>query len=750
MNRSSLFFIVVFILAVAFAVPAQNRITRTWEVMRYDITAALPQNFTADRDLDVTAKLDVKNVSQRPYSRVTLRISDQAEVSAVKVNGSEADHRKGQERIGGGNNLQRIVVSVPTIAPGSTSSITVNYRLKVKSNSGLNSLSPVGSQFLPTSFWYPTPNSWFFAAGSDFAPYRLKLNSVGALSAISSGTAAGNAFDQNLNGQPFFTVGKWKKFESSGVTVFAPNGSGAGEQARANEIAVLVSEAKAYFAGLFGDQPSYPLRVVSVARGAGFSDGGTFFIDENVFRREKLDSQTAVSLIEGTAKIFLGNSVKTNGDGYGVIREGLSRYVATQFLEKKYGKDIADIERLQQRTNYSAIAGRDAPLYFVSPLDGYYYNVSANKGAMIWKFLERNSGQNFYSKIKEQAQDGTLTMDELRAAFSEEKAYLDYMLDKTSEMNLMVGVPSRQGSQTTVALRNASDVLVSVEVVATAENGEKLKTRVSIPENGFGQASFNTPLRIVSAQVDAENVYPQTNYIDDIAPGEIGDNDPLLFIKREFDRQRYSDAESNARKVLKIYPRLVDAQTFLARALLAQQKITEAQRIYQAIKSEKLPTARSLAWANAGLGEIAIRTGRKTEALTFLERAILSGGDYGAALAARTAREKLGSGNRSDAAIAGFFSKFDAAVGANNKSAIDSLVVPGEVATFASSVAGQAQEWSTRILQIDSVNAETALVETDMTVRLLNRQSESGKAVYKLSMVAGTWKLSGVEIFEVR
>jgi len=750
MNRYKLFIVTVLTLAITSVVSSQTRVASTWEVVRYDITATLPQNFRTDRDLDVSAKLDIRNVSERAYSRVTLRISDKAEVSAVRVNGSVADHRKGQESIGGNSNLQRIIVSVPSIAPKSTSSITLTYKLKVKSNSGLSALSPVGSQFLPTSFWYPTPNSWFFAAGSDFAPYSLKVNSSDNQTLITSGVATANGFDQKLSGQPFFSVGNWKKFEKDGVEIFSPNGSGASEQTRANEIASLVSEAKAHFSGVFGDKSSYPLRVVTVSRGAGFSDGGTIFIDEGVFRREKLDSQTVTSIIEGIAKIYFGNVVKVNGDGYGVIREGLSRHVATKFLEKKYGKEIADVERLRQRTNYSAVANRDAPLYFVSPLDGYYFNVSANKGSMIWKFLERSSGQRFYSMIQEQSSDGTLTLDELRAAFAAEKDYLDYMLDKTTEMNLMVGVPQQQGNQTTVALRNVSEVVASVDVVATTSNGQKLTTRVSIPAKGFSQARFDSPAKIVSAEVDAEKVYPQTNYLDDSAPREIDDNDPLLFIKREFDRQRFADAEKNARTVLKLYPRFDDAQTFLARALLAQSKITDAQRVCQMILVEKLPTARSLAWANACLGEVATRTGKSVEAQKFFKQAIFSGADYGAALASRTAREKLGGGNQGDASISGFFSQFDRAVSANNKSEIDSLVLPGEVAAFASSVAGQAQAWSTKILWVDSLDSETVLVETEMSVRLLNRQDEAGKAVYKLSKVAGAWKLSGVEVFEVR
>ena len=57
-----------------------TRVSATWQVAKYDLKAALPQGET-DRKLTVKAKLDLKNVSARPASTLTLRISPSAEVS---------------------------------------------------------------------------------------------------------------------------------------------------------------------------------------------------------------------------------------------------------------------------------------------------------------------------------------------------------------------------------------------------------------------------------------------------------------------------------------------------------------------------------------------------------------------------------------------------------------------------------------------------------------------------------------------
>ncbi len=736
-------------LIFVFSVTAQDRASITWEVLKYDIIASLPQNYATDRNLDVVATMNLKNASDQTFSRLTLRISDQAEISSITANGSAADFRKSEESIGDGLKLQRAIVSLPTISPNSTFSVKVSYKLRVKANSALNSLSPVETQFLPMSFWYPAPNSWFFAGGADFAPYSLRINNAAGLTIVSSGESTAGGFEQKLNGQPFFTSGKWEIVEASGIKVYAPSGGDTRTKSRANELALFLKEANEFVATFSGKSITAPMRIVAVNRGAGFSDSGTVFVDDSVFRRQKLDSQTAMILAEAAAKFWLGNAVEVNGVGYGVIREGLSKYLATRLIENKFGKDVADIERLKQRTNYSAIANRDAPLIVASPIDGFYYTATANKGAMIWKFLALNSKDQFFKTIQGLAGDGNLSLDELRAAFSAEKDYLDFMIDNATSMNLMIGLPQQQGGQTKVAVRNISEVPTNVDVVGLTSSGKRITSNVSIPSNGFSEAVFQSAEKIVRAEIDPDKIYPQTDYVDDVAPRAISENDPLLFIKKDFDRQRFADAEKKALTVLSIYPQFDDAKIMLGRSLLAQQKITEAERIFQSVLDEKLPSAQSLARANLGLGELALKTGQSAKAIQFFNEAIRTDGEYGATLAARTEREKIGGSSGIDPALSAFFSSFDLAVSANDKSRIDSMTVPGEVSKFASGVAGQAQEWVTTVLKVDPLDDGTFLVETRLTVKLLSRNQESGKAVFRMSKVGGQWKMSNVEIFEV-
>ena len=724
----------------------ETRATATWQVQKYDIAATLPAGET-DRNLTVRAVLNLRNVSSKPASTVTLRISPNAEVAGVKVNDAAADFTKGEEKIGSGT-LRKIVVRVASVESNGAVSVAVDYKLNVKENSGLNALSPVGSQFLPLSFWYPTPNSWFFARGVDSAPMRLQVGAANGETAISSGTASGNSFEQKLSGQPFFITGSWDFVNANGVSVLVPKGFE--DKSRANELAQLAADAKTYTATLLGNAPDVPLKIVAVKRGAGFSSGGTIFIDESVLRREKIDSLTAMTIAESIAKIWIGGSVAINGDGFGAIREGLPRYVATQFLENKYGKDIADIERTRQRTAYAAVVKRDAPLVSASPLDDYYYATVTNKGAMIWRLLAKQVGQSeFFSALRSQMSDGNLNLTELRAAFSAQKTLLDYAFDQVTDMNLLVGVPQSNGAEAKIALRNLGSIDAAVNVTATTANGEKLTQPTTIPAKKFGEVSFKTANKIVSAEIDAEKFYPQIDYSDDVAPREFYDSDAILAVKKAFDQQDFVKAEKNARIVLQNAPRFDDVRTLLGRTLAAQGKTADAEKEFRAILDEKLPTARSLAWANVGLGEIALKNNQNSNAAKFFSDAVKDDADYGATLAARQGRIKVNAATAADESINGFFAQFDKAAISGSKANVDALVVAGEIPKFSGGVAG-AQEWQTKIVQIDKTNPNNALVETNLSIKLLNKNAESGTAVFRLAKVGGNWKLSGVEIFEVR
>ncbi len=745
--------IVVLLSASAIFGQAPARAVTTWKVEKYDLNVTLPQD---ERSRSITAKavLTVKNISGSPASTLTLRISPFAEISAVQVNGANAESTKTEEKINSATSLQRAAIRVGSIAPAGIVTVSVDYKLTIEDNSAVAMISPGGSQMLPLAFWYPTPNSWFYTRGADAAVFRLKVTPSLGLSVVSAGKLTDGGFEQNLNAQPFFVAGNWDVTDQNGIAVHVPKGTGPEGQKRAAELAALFGEARTFVATVLGKAPDVPLRIVSSRRGGGFASAGTLLVDEGVFRRQKIDSLTAMNLAEAAAKLWLGNSIAVTGEGYGVISEGLSRYLATQFIESKYGKDVADVERLRQRSSYAAVQKRDSPMATVSPIDDFYYPEVANKGAMAWRMIARRIGPTKFSEIlKAGTQDGELDLVELRQTLSEQKPLVDYFFDQVTDTNLLAGKPVATGGETRVALRNTGTTAVTVDVSATTQTGEKLVSAVTLSATSWGEVAFRTDATIVRVEIDPDKIYPQTDYYDDIAPRDTTDSDPLLAVKRLFDKQgaqEFANAESLARILLRDTPRFDDLRVLLARSLLAQNKNAEAEREFKAVLDEKLPTSRSLAWANVGLAETSNRAGQNEAALRYADLAIAADAEYGASLAARNVRSKLNLPVTADNSVKEFFAAFDRAASSNRKADVDALVLPGEVTKFSGGVAGSTEQWQTQVRQVDRIDANTVLVEAKMTIKLLNKEIETGIAVYRLTKTGNAWKLSAVEMFEVR
>ena len=750
LTRPLLFLLFITFLAALAAAQDDTRATATWQVQKYDISANVPAA-DADRTLTVRATISVKNVSSSPASTLSFRISPGADVSAVTINGSAAEVTKREERIGANGSLQRVMVRIPSAAPGAIVTAVVDYKLNVKENSGLASLSPSGAAFLPLSYWYPTPNSWYFARGADYAPFQVKVTAPSGMSVISSGSETAGVFSNANAGQPYFLAGSWDAVNSNGAAVYLPKGASADARARADELAKLAADARTFVAGLLGTAPDMPLRIVAARRGAGFSEDGTILVDESVFRRSKIDSLTAMNIAEAIVKMWIGGSIEVVGDSQGVIREGLPRFLATEFIENRFGKDVADVERMRQRMAYFAVVRRDSPLTTVSPLDDYYFAEVANKGAMIWRLLDRRVGRNgFVQTIQSNAKDRQIDLAELRAAFSSQKELLDQELDNVTDLDLLIGLPQPGSGETKVAVRNLGSTDVTVTVEALTATGERLTTDSSIRATNLGEITFKTPAKITRVEIDTEKLYPQTEYSNDVAPKEFSESDLLLAVKKLFDKQDLAGAEAAARTVLRRYPRHDEVRVLLGRSLLGLNRNAEAATEFKTVLDEKLPAARSIAWANVGLGEIAAKAGQNTEAAKFAQAAIQADAEYGASLAARNLRNRVNVTTAVDPDIKDYFARFDKAAVANRKADVDALVVAGDVTRFVSGVSGSTEQWQTNIRQVDKLDANTVLVETDLTIKLLNREAESGMAVFRLIRTSGGWKLAAVDMFEVR
>jgi tetratricopeptide (TPR) repeat protein len=740
-------------------VSCQEEARAAWEVTKFDVTATINHS---DRSLTSRALLTAKNVGQGAGRTLTIRLNPQAEIRSATLSGTTLEFRSQPESR---TNLQRatLVLRDP-VEPQAVVQITLDYRLPVTENSAILSISPGLSQFLPLSYWYPSPNTYFSLRSADVAPVRLTVTSSGE-QVISAGKLEGNIFNSSVYSQPFFLTGNWDTREgsadASGITAYLFKGAGEEERKRADRLISLAASARSYYTTLLGTAPDLPIKLVSVSKGAGFNHSGVILLETSSFRRSKLDSNTALSIAEGVARAWIGAQTPVRGEGQGVLQEGLLRYLASLFLEKEFGANSLESLRIRNRLAYAAIANRDGPLSQSSPIYDTHFNAVSNKGSMVWRVVEATMGREaFVSLIRSQLQGsrtGGFLLSNFRAALVQSQvqaALLEYLLDQPTGMDLMIGAPQQKGVEWVAALRNTGAHEAKVNVLGITETGQRLNTVATIPATDFAEARFKSNAKIVRVEVDPEKLYPQIDYSNDHFPRTSSPEESSVEAIRHFTRQEFTKAESLAREAITVAPRMQEARITLARSLLAQSKIDQAQVEFQNALNESLPTPPTLAWANIGLAEISIRKNQFPEAVTRYDEAVRADAEYAATLNARLGRIKAEvASNRLapiDEAAKTLISQFDSAVRSGRKAEIEALVVPGELGSFIKGVVGnQPESWQTKVVRTERIGTSRIVADVSITAKTWGKD-QSGTAVFIMDQTNSGWKLSAIELFEVR
>ena len=758
------FLSLILLLCVCAHAGAQTTAPVIWQVNSFDLNANVQQ---AERVLNVVATLNATNVGGSTGRTLTVRLNSKAKVQSVAVNGAAATFRPGAEPRG---DLQRAEIALPaTVAPGGSTSVTVTYSLPVESNSGLLAISPIGTQFLPLAFWYPMPNTPYTVRGADTAPFRLTVNLPNVISSgVEKTSGAGSiSFEQTLYGQPFFVQGDWDKIEGAadarGIVVLMEKGMGAEERKRAEALIAFTGAARTFFAGMFGPAPEAPVRLVAVRRGAGFSDGGTVLIDADTLRLPKIDAATALAVAEDVARLWIGGQAPVRGEGAGVLRDALVRFLATQFLEKQFGREAVQSELYRERIAYAAVAQRDGPLARASQLDSTYFGSVPNRGAMFWRLVDRKLGHDaFVAVLKAALQSGVadksgLTLAALREALSARggdslKSLMDQQLDQVIDTDLMVGLPVQRGADWVSALRNIGSIDVTVTVAATTERGEVVTAEATVPAKNFGEAVFKTPAKIVRVEVDPEKFYPQMDYGNDVVPRTKDLPDALNEATLQLGAQDFVKAEATARAMLNVAPRFQEARILLARALLGQNKLEEAEKLFRSALDEGLPFPATLAWANIGLGEIAMKRNQPAEAAKRFSDAVVASRDYPSSLAARLARIRAeaaaGNAPAVDSGVQTFATQLSQALVSNRKADLEARIVSGELARFINGSIGT-ESWDTKVVRTEQLNANLIAADVQIQLKKLGTVG-SGTAVLLLARTPSGLKLSGIDLFEVK
>jgi tetratricopeptide (TPR) repeat protein len=745
------------------SVLSQEEARAAWQITRFDITANVQQ---AQRLLAATALLNVTNVGRGAGSSFTFRINGKAAIKNVTVGSASATFRTVPESYG---NLQRVTVSLPApVTANGSLALNISYSLPVESNNGLAAISPIASQFLPMSFWYPAPSTPYTARGADTTPVHLVVNGTGVMSSgIGKDDPSGAViYDNPINGQPFFLQGDWEKLdgtaENKNVAAFLTRGSPVEDHKRAEAIIALAGSARAYYSGLLGRAPDIPIRLVSVRRGAGFDDSGTVLLSPGSFRREQIDSTTALLISEAMARLWIGGQTAIRGDGEAVLREGLVRFLATQFIEKQFGHTVVEAERLRERLAYRAVVLREAPLSKVTALEPTYFSAVPNKGAMVWRLIDQRLGHDaFMSILREMlasSKESGMTLAALRSAITVRggdaiKTLLDQQLDQTTDLDLLIGLPQQRGSEWVSALRNLGSIDVVTTARATTVSGEQASANVTVPARNFGEAVFKTSARLTRVEIDPEKLYPQLDYSNDSVPRSPDLQDALNEATRQLGTQDFVKAESSARAILANTPQMQEASIILARALLGQNRVDDAEKLFRSLLEQPVPTPAAIAWANIGLGEISLKKGQAAEAVRRFNDAVRADAEYASSLAARNGRiraETAANMLQVDPAIRSFIGQLDQAITSGKKVELEPRVVSGELIRFISGVVGtQPEFWRTKVLRTEQWDADLFAADVSLETRELGKE-QAGTALYILSRSNGNWKLVGIDLFEVR
>ena len=327
------------------------------------------------------------------------------------------------------------------------------------------------------------------------------------------------------------------------------------------------------------------------------------------------------------------------------------------------------------------------------------------------------------------------------------------LFDLPTDTDLLVGLPVQRAGVWVSNLRNTGSFEVEVTVQAVTDRGERLTTTARVPAKDFGEAQFKTTSKIVRVEVDPEKLYPQLNFANDVVPQGPGLVEAVEQARIQLGQQP-ARAESLARELLARVSGSEEARVVLARALLEQNRLDDAEREFRAALESPLPLPSTLAWTDIGMGEIALRRNRPADAAKFFDSAARAEADYATMLAARSARIRAeaaaGAPPPVDEQIKAAVANLDAAIKTGQKAGIEALIVPGELTSFSKGIVGtQPEIWQTRVLRTEQLDPNRVAADVTLTARTLGR-SQEGPAVYVFARTTAGWKLYEIPVFEVR
>ena len=774
-----------------------------FEIRSYEINAQVKPEV---QQLEVKAVLGLANLSGPDLAdkillasankpRFSFFLHAKAQVSEMKVNGETVASRSAEDVR---NNLLRVSTEMTSnLASTRDVLVELSYMIPTLDRSSSLHVSRTESFVLPQSFWVPVYHTPYAEHGADTAPIKITVTGPAGLTVVSAGIRKSeNSFELTQAGHPFFLMGEYELVTAGGtaapVEVYYPRGSGERGKAQAEQLAAEAVRIQQFYVDYFGVAALSPFRVVktqarqlSTSTSDSFSQGreialttvGAVTVDDNLFRRDRIDQGTIELLANAAARAWIDGQVLLRGRGTGLLRDALPAYLVAQYLGVRYepSQRIEALERF--RRAYSTIARNDAPLFMQSQLDRNYTTSIYNKGAMVWRLLEEVVGKEKFASILQSSLSrnrvDVLSFGEWRsplcllarcASFKQnllagasdrkriEEIFSNW-IDSVVLPDFAVGQPQAapNGWESTVTNFGSGDV--TIDVIGTTESGEQLRRTVLVKASEFGTVNFATNSRIVSVETDPEKLYLQSDYTNDRFPRRQSESESFGLANLAFSRNEFETAEARAREGLAQNPRAATLQALMGRILLARDKRPEAGAALQAaLKADPMPIL-AYGWAHQGLGEVALAENRPQEALDHFRRAAAADLDAAATVAARDGAIKAAQALQSaqiPEEVRAFLQRFDAAILQSTAAVVNTFVEIGNLRRFAQSlVVRKPSLWVTEPLWAEKWDANRTAIDVTLKIRI-DGKDYAGRAVYVISQASGSPILSEVPVFDVK
>ncbi len=762
-----------------------------FEIKNYDVKASVNQDA---HTVEVQAKLRLVNLSGRELAdkvllattnkpRLSFYLHNKAKVTAMSVNGAPVQFKTGEPP-----RLPLITVATDittSFASAAEFDVELTYSIPATDRSQTLHVSTNESYALPNGFWVPINHNPYADHGVDTAPFTLTVNAPGS-KIISSGTrTSDNVYEQTLATQPFFFVGNYDvttvtAAKSAKIEIYAPRGLDENGKQQIKRLADEATNVVNFYTDYFGIPHPGTFRIIATGtQGLSFSEPGAVSIDDSYFRRNVLDLGTIELITAAAAKSFIDGRVLMRGRGAGMMRDGLPIYLVAQYLGARYGEAQQTAALDRYRRAYEPIArGTDAPLLQQSPYDRSYTTVVYNKGALVWRLIEKKIGKPAFDKLVRSMLDrqrvDVLSLTEWRAPLcraarctsvkadvlaaagaqqTDIQELFTQWIENVIVPDFAIGQPQVGSNGVESTLVNFGSGDIAVDIVATTEAGEKLKQAVFIKGGEYGAATFPAGTKIARIEVDPDKLYPQKDYSNDVFPRRASPNEAYGQASLAFTKKDYATAEAKLKDALNAEPNSPILQSLLGRVLLATNKTDEAAKVFaETLKSQPIPL-QAFAWAQLGLGQLALQGNKFAEAATHFRLASASDLDQATTMSARDGAvkaEQSANAVKIPDDIKAFLKQLDDALLTGSADTVNPLVEQGNLREFVKRVTGSKPSlWATEILRAEMWDADRVAVDANVKVKIIGREG-TGRAVYVLSRAGGKWKLSDVPIFDVK